>query len=194
MALRSGRGGFTFIEAMTAVAITAMAGGAVLLGVNSSLLATKTALEQTIAQGLAQQLMDELAGMAYARNAASPYEYPLAPTSAELAGPGRTQFTNLADYNGLTEAPPVDPYGIPLGTDDGQGSTRNPSLQNTYLSNWQRTALVYYVDPTTQSTELAPGQTSNFRAAEVHVWVQDKSGTLRQVYMLRRVFAYVPSS
>jgi hypothetical protein len=54
--------------------------------------------------------------------------------------------------------------------------------------------LVYYVDPTNQSTQLAAGQTSNFRAAEVHVWVQDKSGNLRQVFMLRRVFAYVPSS
>ncbi len=188
------RRGFTFVEAMLAVAITGIAGGALLMGISTALLGTQSSLEQTVALGLAQQLMDELAGQGFARNPASPYDYPLAPTAAESAGPGRTQFTNLADYNGLAEAPPLDPNGIPLGADDGQGGTRNPSLQSTHLSNWQRTALVYYVDPNNLANALPAGQTSDYRAVEVHVWIQDRSGTLRHVYMLRRVFSNVPSA
>ena len=180
---------------MVAITITAVAGAAILLGVSSSLQSTTTAMEQTVALGLAQQLMDELAGKQFAENPTSPYDSPLGPTSAESAGPGRTQYTNLADYNGLVEAPPVDAWGVPLGNGDGQGATRNPAMQiGGYLSNWQRSTLVYYVDPNNLANALQAGQTSNYRAVEVHISVQDRNGALRQVLMLRRVFAYVPSS
>ena len=188
-------GGFTFIEAVTAVMIASVVGLAILTGVNTSLQNTTFALEQTIGLGMAQQLMDEIAGQGYARVPSSPYDTPLAPNTAELAGPGRSQFTNLADYNGLSDLPPLDPWGIPLGNDDGQGSTRNPAMQiGTYFANWQRTATVYYVSATNLSTQLPAGQTSNYRAVEVHVSVQDKTGTLHPVASLRQVFSYVPGS
>jgi hypothetical protein len=180
---------------MTAVTIATVVGLAVLTGVNTSLQNTTFALEQTIGLGMAQQLMDEITGQGYARNPASPYDTPLAPNTAELVGPGRSQFTNLADYNNLSDLPPLDPWGIPLGNDDGQGGTRNPSMQvGAYFANWQRTATVYYVSPTNLSTQLPAGQTSNFRAVEVHVSVQDKTGTLHPVASLRQVFSYVPGS
>jgi hypothetical protein len=175
--------------------IATIVGVAILTGVNASLQNTTAALEQTIGIGMAQQLMDEITGQGYARNPASPNDTPLAPNSAELAGPGRSQFTNLADYNNLTELPPLDPWGIPLGNDDGQGGTRNPSMQiGTYFGNWQRTAIVYYVSASNLSTQLPAGQTSNYRAVEVHVSVQDNAGVLHPVASLRQVFAYVPSS
>ena len=84
----SRRGGFTFIEAMTAVTIATMVGVAVLTGVNASLQNTTAALDQTIGMGMAATLMDEIAGQGYARNPASPYDSPLAPNTAELARPG----------------------------------------------------------------------------------------------------------
>ena len=192
---QASRGGFTFVEAMVAITITAVAGAAILLGISSSLESTQTAMEQTVALGLAQQLMDELAGKQFAENPSSPYDTPLGPTQAESAGPGRTQFTNLADYNGMVEAPPLDLWGIPLGNGDGQGGTRNPAMQiGSYLAHWQRATLVYYVDPNNLANALPAGQTSNYRAVEVHVSVQDRNGALRQILVLRRVFAYVPSS
>jgi type II secretory pathway pseudopilin PulG len=188
------RRGFTFVEAMVAVTITGVAGAALLVGISASLQGTTTALEQTVALGLAQQLMDELAGKQYAENAANPYDTPLGPTSAESAGPGRSQYTNLADYNGLANAPPVDPWAVALGTDDGQGSTRDPAMKaSNYLANWQRSAVVYYVDPNNLANALPAGQTSNYRAVEVQISVLDKTG-LRPVLKLRRIFAYVPSS
>jgi hypothetical protein len=63
----------------------------------------------------------------------------------------------------------------------------------TYFNNWQVTASVYYVSATNLSTALAAGQTSNYRAVEVHVFLQNKTG-LMPVYSIRRVFGYVPSS
>lgn len=180
---------------MTAVTIAAIAGVALLSGVNSALQNTTFAIEQTIGLGIAQQLMDEIAGQQYARQASNPYDTPLAPTTAESAGPGRSQYTNLADYNNFSELPPTDLWGIPLGNDDGAGQTRNPAMQvGSYLANWQCTASVYYVSNSNLSTQLATGQTSNYRAVEVHVSVQDKAGVLHPVANLRQVFAYVPSS
>jgi hypothetical protein len=180
---------------MTAVTIATLVGVAVLTGVNVSLQNTTAALDQTIGMGMAQQLMDEIAGQGYARIPASPYDSPLAANTSELLGPGRSQFTNLADYNNDSELPPLDSWGVALGNDDGQGGTRNPAMQiGTYFANWQRTATVYYVSATNLSTQLPAGQTSNYRAVEVHVSVQDKAGVLHPVASLRRVFAYVPSS
>ncbi len=179
---------------MIAVTITAVAGAALLLGISSSLQGTTDSLEQTVALGMAQQLMDEIAGMQYAENPASPYDTPLGPTTAESAGPGRSHYTNLADYNGLSNAPPTDPWGIELGMDDGQGATRDPAMQDSaYFTNWQRSATVYYVSPTNLASALPAGQTSNYRAVEVHISVQDQTG-MKPVLKLRRVFGYVPSS
>jgi hypothetical protein len=180
---------------MVAVSITAMAGAAILLGVSASLQSTTSALEQTVALGLAQQLMDEMAGKRYAKVATNPYDSPLAPTTGESAGPGRSEFTNLAAYNGLSSMPALDPWGIQLGTDDGAGGQRDPSLQAAaYFANWQQSVEVYYVDSANLSNRLTAGQTSNYRAVEVHISIQDQSGALRPVLTLRRVFAYVPNS
>jgi hypothetical protein len=144
---------------------------------------------------MAQQLMDEIAAQEYARVPSSPYDSPLAPNTAESAGPGRSQYTNLADYNGISNLPPLDPWGIPLGNDNGQGGTRNPSMQiASYFANWQVTASVYYVSASNLSTQLTLGQTSNYRAVEVHVSLRDTTGTLHPLANLRQVFAYVPSS
>lgn len=188
------RGGFTFIEAMVAVSITSMVGVAILLGVSASLQSSSAALEQTVALGMAQQLMDELAGKRYAEAPTNPYDTPLGPVGNEAAGPGRSQYNNIGDYNGLASQPPLDPWGISLGADDGLGGTRHSNFQaSTFFANWQESAEVYYVDPANPAKRLPDGQTSGSRAVEVHIAVQDRTGVVRQVLTLRRVFAYVPA-
>jgi len=188
------RAGFTFIEAMVAVSITSMVGVAILLGVSASLQSSSSALEQTVALGMAQQIMDELASKRYAEFPTNPYDTPLGPVGSEAAGPGRSQFNNVGDYNGLNSQPPLDPWGISLGTDDGQGGARHPNFQaSDYFANWQESAEVYYVDPSNPAKRLADGQTSGSRAVEVHIAVQDRTGVVREVLTLRRVFAYVPA-
>lgn len=72
--------GFTLIEATVALTITAVAASALLLGVTSSLHTTSDCLEQTIAAGMAQQVLDEVVGA-----------------------------NRIEDYNALRRQPSVDP-------------------------------------------------------------------------------------
>ena len=60
------RRAFTLVEAMLALSLTAIAGAALLLAAASSLDTTSHALEQTIALGMAEQLMDEVVGAPFA--------------------------------------------------------------------------------------------------------------------------------
>ncbi len=64
----------------------------------------------------------------------------------------------------------------------------------SYLSNWRVEIDVYYVSNTDLTTALASGLTSNYRAVEVRVYINDPNGARRLLTTLRRVFAYVPSS
>src|SRR5688572_11889733 len=54
------RRAFSLIEALIALSITAMAGAVLLLSVDSSLQSTGDAVERTIADGVAQRLLDEI--------------------------------------------------------------------------------------------------------------------------------------
>lgn len=189
----SARAAFTLVEALVATSITAVAGSALLLGLSSALNTTNFAVEQTIAEGMAQQLMDEIAGKRYAAAVNAPYETTLGPSATEDAGAGRERFNDLDDFNGFVSLPAADPWGKQLGTDSGTGSQRPAVLQSpNYFDRWRQEVSVYYVredDLTKQST--VP---TNYRAVEVRILISEPSGSLRPITTLRRVFAYVPST
>lgn len=149
------------------IAITAIAGSALLMGIHTSLQATGESLGQTIAGGLAEQLMDEILGQ--------PYD-------------------DIDDYNGLRRLPPADAWGIALGKDDGEGGLRHANFQvtNRILDNWRQEVDVYYVDESDPSTPLPAGQTSDYRMVEVRIVQVDPDRGNRQLATLRRVVAYVP--
>ena len=183
-----------------ATTVAAIAGTALLAGVYGSIASTKFSQEQTIANGLAQQLMDEIAGKVYCATRNQPYETTLGPSSTEQAGPGRSLFNDLDDYNGVRNEPPKDPWNIAIGDDDGRGNTsassglRHPSLRDSsFLTKWRQEVDVYYVSATSLTTKLAAGQTSDFRCVEVRIYVDDPNGARRNLVTLKRVFAYVPS-
>jgi type II secretory pathway pseudopilin PulG len=186
------RRGFTLIEALLATTLAAIAGTALLDGVYGSLENTQAAQEQTIAAGLAQQMMDEIAGKIYCAVRNQPYETTLGPSSAEQAGAGRSLYNDIDDFNGIRNAPPKDPWNIPVGNDDGQGGTRYSSMcVASFLAKWQRQVDVYYVSASDLQTKLPAGQTSDFRIVEVRVYVTDPDGATRNLVTLKRVFAYV---
>ncbi len=195
IARRATRRAFTLVEAMVATTITAMAGSALLLGVASSLKTTNDVLDQALAAGIAQQLMDEMAGLAYTQDSANPYQYPLGPSPTEAAGVCRERYNDIDDYNGYSTQPPKDRLGSPLGTDDGFGGLRDPNFRvaSGFFANWQETVSVYYVSPTNQSVALSAGQTSNYRAVEVKIYFQDPTQGTRLLASLSRVFSYVPA-
>src|SRR5436190_7760951 len=93
--------GFTLVESLVATTIAAVAGSALLWGISSAMQNANWSLEQTIGLGMAQQLMDEIAAKFYCATKNSPYDNPFTVTSAETAGPGRSQYTDIGAYNGL---------------------------------------------------------------------------------------------
>ncbi len=190
------RRAFTLIEAAVSLAVTASAGSALLLGMATSLNTTYDVRDKTIAIGLAQQLMDEIVGRRYngSLTGEGPQQATLGPASSEVAASGsRSLFDDIDDYNNYSSQPPKDKYGIPIGTDNGQGSTRAPTFQtyNKYFNSWKQDVSVYYVSATNVSQKLTSG-TSDYRAIEVKISVQDSKRGWRQMASLRRVVSNVP--
>ena len=192
---RNLRRAFSLLEALMATTILAMCGTAVLLGLNSALQTTTHSQEQIVAQGLAEQLLDEIAGCRYVDAGASPTHEPLGPTAAEVVGVSRERFDAIDDYNGYSVSPPVDVWGIKLGTEDGQGGLRHPRLYSTsasFLNRFRQQATVNYASAANPTVDLATGSTSNFRAVTVTITYREPEGGTRELARTRRVFTYVP--
>jgi type II secretory pathway pseudopilin PulG len=182
---------FTMLEALLAIVIAAMAGSILLLGIATSLQATKANMYAAIANGLAQQLMDEIVGCRYCELGVDPYQYPLGPATDETT---RQTYDDIDDYNGLRTQPPTDFYGIALGKDDGVGGQRNPLFQapSGFFANWKQEVDVYYVSSTDLQTELGPGLTSDYRMVEVRIIYNDPQRGPQVLAKLKRVVPYVP--
>jgi type II secretory pathway pseudopilin PulG len=194
MARSAHRSAFTLIEAVVAIGITVVAGSAVLLGIASSVTSADDALARTQAAGMAQQLMDEIAGQLYCEDPAQPYQWPFARNAYEIAGQGRERYNDIDDYEPISTQPPTGRYGVLLGTEDGVGNLRDPNFRiaSGTFSAWQQSARVYYVSTTNPSQILAAGSTSAYRMVEVKINVIHPTQGTRTLATLRRVFTYVP--
>jgi len=191
---RRSTAGFTLVEAILALAISVIAGGAIVLGLASSLQTTTIAEDETIALGMAKGMMDEIAGMRYAEDGVGPYQTTLGPESGELTANGRTQFDDIDDFAGLSTQPPTDFWGVPLGTDDGEGGQRHSEMMapTGYFNAWRRDVAVYYADPADFNTALSGAVTSDYRVVVVRVIRTDADGSEHELARLQRVFNYVP--
>jgi prepilin-type N-terminal cleavage/methylation domain-containing protein len=185
--------GFTLIEALAAIAVAAIAGSALLLGVTASIQNTDDAMRRTVAYGMAQQLIDEVVGGRYADLGNGGHDATIGPSASEAATGTRQTFDDCGDFNGYRSQPPKDLYGIALGADDGQGGLRNSNFRASaaFLQNWRQEVDVYYVSETDLNTPLPSGQTSDYRLVEVRIIYNDpKSGSM-QLAKIRRVVTYV---
>jgi type II secretory pathway pseudopilin PulG len=189
------RGAFTLVEAMVAISVTALAGSLILLAVESSLRTADDSVDETIAMGIAAQLMDEIAGGRYHGLGESPTRTPLGPSAWEAQGQGRERYDDLGDYAGYSAQPPRDRFGKRLGGEDGDGGKRHANFRapTGCLSRWRERVDVYYVSDADLSLRLADGQTSNHRGVEVTIERLDPDGVVRPLAQLKRVFAYVPT-
>ena len=145
---------------------------------------------------MAQQLLDEILGNPYYTSGGNPYETPIGPSASQKKGVSRQLFTDIGDYNGYSSQPPVDFWGMPVGTEDGQGGQRNPNFQvpSTMFANWQQLVSVYYVNETALTQPLAAGKTSDYRVVQVQILYNDPvSGAQRPLATLQRVVNYVPA-
>lgn len=185
---------FTLVEVTITIAIAAIAGSALLLGATASIQTTDEAMQRTIADGIARQLIDEILGNRYAAPGTGGHDVTLGPSAWESSGSGRERYNDIDDYNAVRIAPPEDPYGIALGKDDGEGGLRHLNFQAPadFLENWRQEVDVYYVRESDLTTRLPLGQTTDYRVVEVRVYRNDPTGGDRELARLRRVIAYVP--
>jgi len=181
---------------MLAMSIVAIAGSAILIGLANSLDTTHDSLERTVASGIARQLMDEICGKRYAGAGIGPYQAvnTFGPNSWENSGAGRSRYDDVDDYHNYSSKPPKDPWGIALGQDDRDGSQRHPNfhISSLQLANWREQVHVWYVNESDFAVKLPSYQTSNFRAVEVRVFIDEADGSTREVAFLRKVIGYVP--
>ncbi len=184
------RTGFTLVEAVVSTAIVTIAGSALLLGIASAIETTDMVLEQTLAEGMAQQLMDEIAGCRYAEPGMGGHQISLGPESGEAKGDSREAFDDLDDYHGLNVSPPCDPWGVPLGQDDGVGGKRTSALRAAKGSfeGWRQRVEVYYANPADFTQPLAAGQTSDYRVVRVSVHLIEKNNAGRLLAERTRSF------
>jgi prepilin-type N-terminal cleavage/methylation domain-containing protein len=188
-ALQASRG-FTLVEAMVAISLAALAGSALLLQLNSTTQSTEYALKETMAMGMAQQLLDEALGVRYCSGTSTAHQTTLAPSGSSTGS--RQSFSVSGDFNGYRRTLPVDPYGVTLGLDDGVGGQRPAAFRastNRY-AQWRQEVDVTYVS---ESNWSAPAAASNdYRAVEVRIMELDPQRGSLLLAKVRRVIAYVP--
>ncbi|MBN2217960.1 MAG: prepilin-type N-terminal cleavage/methylation domain-containing protein [Pirellulales bacterium] len=189
------RTGFSLTEALVSLTITAVAGAAIVFSVNSNLQLTDHTQRRVIAQGMARQLMDEVLGTRYMALDSTPYQTVFTPSSWELETGTRERFDDIDDYHGTLSEPPVDEYGILLGTGNGEGGQRNPAFWAPigYLSRWQQQITVSYASSLDLNQSLSGNQTSDFRAVEVRIVYNDSERGPIELAKIRRIVSYVPS-
>lgn len=182
--------GFTLMESLVAMGIASLLGAALMVAVTSSLTTSQVLTERAVAQGIADQLLEEIALTRYCESAANPYQSPLGLESGE--GPERISFDDLDDFDGYEQTPPVDRWGLELGTGDDAGGLRNVGMQlhDTYLRDWRVKVSVFYVSDTNPSVALGAGLTSNSKAVEVKIFIDRPTG-VTPVTTLRRVFVNI---
>ncbi|MBC8877155.1 MAG: type II secretion system protein [Planctomycetes bacterium] len=189
------RKGFTLVEAMVSLTVIAMSAAALFLAVQTTVQARTDAMEQTIAMGLARQLIDEVLGQPYHSPESGPTAYPLGPAGREAAGVGREHFDETGDYNGYAAQPPVDMWGAPIGQGSVGGGLRHADLRvpSSYFDKFRQEVDVYYVNDLNSSIRLESGQTGDHRAVEVRILRVNRDRSTTELARLRQVFVYVPS-
>jgi len=186
---------FTLIEALVSISIAAIGGSVLLLGITTSLRATDETRDQTIAYGMAQQLMDEVLGERYHAPTVDGYQTVLGPSSYEQSGLGRERYDDIDDFRVVKTQPPEDRWGVELGKEDIDGNPRHPNFMapSGLFAYWQQEVDVYYVDQSDLTTHLASGAVSDYRVVEVRIVSNHPDRGRRELARLQRVIAYVPA-
>jgi type II secretory pathway pseudopilin PulG len=190
--LRSRRPGFTLVEAMVSITVLALAGSVLLLAVDTSLQTTTEAIDRSIADGLAQQLLDEIT-LGHFMEPGTSSTGTLGPSGWESGGSGRERFNDTDDYHDFQAEPIEGVWGEPLGTGNDEGGTRHTAFQPpaNFFANWRQRVEVYFVDPADPSLRLTSGS-SEYRAIEVHIEQIDDDGSVRPLATRKKIVTYVP--
>jgi hypothetical protein len=176
-----------------AISIMGLASSVLLLAAESSLQTSTDAVDQTIAAGMAQQLLDEILGKLFVVPGGSPTDASFGPNSYEQSGSGRERYNDTDDYHNFSARPAKGIWGETLGTGNDTGGTRHANFRvpTGFFADWRQRVSVYFVNASSPHQRLTSG-TSNFRCIEVTIERVNKNGSVQLLATRKRVIGWVP--
>lgn len=180
--------GVTMVESLIAVAVTTFAGAAVLTSLTSAMQSSTLMSQKLVANGLAQQLMDEITATRFPRDTDQ------RPTS----GASRDSFNDIDDYDGWSARPPMDRHGREIGT-EGQwsGTLHLPrpgqaQPSRDLLASLTREVQVERLTPSDGNDWTVTAGASPYRRVTVTVAQTDGRGETTVLAQISGVFCEVP--
>lgn len=186
------RKAFSLPEAILALAVAALAAAAMYLAVDVSTNSSSDSVKRVIAEGIADQVMQEILSKRFCGPGSDPLSTTLGPTLAEVLG-GRKTYDDTDDYNLYLTNPIYDRFNQRLGTGNGAGGLRpGPfALSNSYFNKWRMTVFTYFMSPSDLRVKLSSGS-SYYRTIEVNVYYQLSATQYMPLAQRKQVICYVP--
>ena len=207
----SGRSGFSMVEALLGVTIATIAGAAMLTSVGAAVSATQESKNSNVARALADQLMDEIAGV----------RFPAPGLQLALSAADRSSFEDIDDYSGLIDMPPRTRAGQLIGSESLQtdnGSIDRPTqtvvdavcsarggrsheisidrptqtvVDAAYMQRFGRSVSVERVEPDAYGSWNVLSAHTDHRRVTVNVWYADYNNNMVPLARVTRVFSNV---
>ena len=183
--LQNHRRGFSMVESLMAVAITAIAGAALLTSISAAVRSSTDSTHAVVARGLAVRLMDEIAAS----------EFP-PDTNTTPSRWTRSEFNDIDDYNNWSSRPPITKTGQWLGAEGETTfgfSFRSPQLRPDwqFLYRFTREVQVERVAPAGTNGWTVISGSTNFRRVFVRVKYTDGLNNTVTLAENSRIFSHV---
>ena len=181
------RQGITLVETVITVSLTTFVASALLTSVSSSVQVSTVSLQTSIANGLADQLMDEIACV----------KFPSASTAGTPAGMGRTGFDDLDDYNGYNVSPPQARSGDLIGTEAANAAGSQIIRPQQFqpdprsLSRYRQQVTVEKIAESTGNSWVTVTQSTTLRRVTVTISHTDAQGKTTPLAFQVRIFSNV---
>ena len=193
------RRGITLVESLIAVSLTTLAGSALLTTIGSTLQISTDNTYTVIAQGMADQLMDELASVKFPRAGGGTGMEGLMGMGVSLPGVGlgRSAFDDLDDYHGWNVSPPQTRDGMTLGTERmtlGSTSVQRPTNfqpDPRFVSRFRQQVSVEKIAETSGGAWVVVTSDTALRRVTVTISHTDARNQIRVLTVQTRVFSDV---
>ena len=187
------RRGITLVESLIAVSLTTLAGSALLTTIGSTVQISTNSAYTAIAQGLADQIMDEVSAAKFPHTQSGT----TSGYSMTTGGQGRSGFDDLDDYNGWNASPPQTRDGMPIGTErlmaSSSSSARPSSFQPDprFVSRFKQQVTVEKIAESTGGVSVVVTSTTSLRRVTVTISYTDAQNQTNVLAVQTRVFSDV---
>ena len=182
------RRGFTLVESLIAVSLTTLACSALLTTIGSTVQISTDSTYTVIAQGIADQLMDEMASVKFPHTTG---------VITMVSGTGRATFDDLDDYNGWNASPPQTRDGMTLGTERmmmGNSSMQRPTdfqADPRFVSHFRQQVTVEKIAEASGGAWVVVTSVTSLRRVTVTISYTDSRNQPKVLAVQTRVFSDV---